>query len=474
MDKLKEGIGEKLAIFIYLVMSFVISVIFSFFYGWKLTLVILSCGPIIIGATAFVAKMQSSLTEKELQSYSSAGTVAEEALTSIRTVIAFGGEDKESARYKERLRPAEQNGSKKGMYSGIGGGVMWLIIYCCYALAFWYGVGLILNDRDEIDKEYTPAVIIIVLFGVLVGAQNLGLTSPHLEAFAVARGSASAIYSVIDRKPIIDALGESGLKPRTINGDIEFKNIHFQYPARSDVRILNGLDLKIKSGNTVALVGPSGCGKSTCLQLLQRLYDPIDGVVRVDGIDIKQMNTAWLRSFIGVVGQEPVLFGTTIRENIRYGKPDVSDEEIEKAARIANCHHFISKLPNGYNTMVGDRGSQMSGGQKQRIAIARAIVRNPTILILDEATSALDPHSERKVQIALEKASEGRTTLVVSHRLSTITNANEIVFIENGIVAESGSHEELLRKKGRYFDLCESNKSASIAEGNPNNIHIFI
>lgn len=461
MDKLKEAIGEKLVIFIYLVMSFVFSVVFSFFYGWKLTLVILSCGPLIIGATAFVAKMQSSLTERELRSYSSAGSLAEEVLSSIRTVIAFGGQEKEVQRYKDRLQPAEFNGQRKGMYSGLGGGAMWIIIYCVYALAFWYGVELILNDRDAIEKEYTPAVIIIVLFGVLAGAQNMGLTSPHIEAFAVARGAAVTIFSVIDRKPAIDALGQSGLKPKTIVGNIEFKNCHFKYPARMDVSVLNGLDLKITQGHTVALVGQSGCGKSTCLQLLQRLYDPLEGTVLVDGIDIKEMNTAWLRSFIGVVGQEPVLFSTTVRENIRYGKPDVTDAEIEEAARIANCHEFISKLPNGYDTMVGERGSQMSGGQKQRIAIARAIVRNPTILILDEATSALDPSSEKKVQVALEKASQGRTTLVVSHRLSTIINANVIVFIENGIVVESGSHQELLDKKGRYYDLYQANKTTA-------------
>lgn len=346
MDKLKEGIGEKLAIFIYLVMSFVISVILSFFYGWKLTLVILSCAPIIIGATAFVAKMQSSLTEKELQSYSSAGAVAEEILSSIRTVIAFGGEQKEADRYKQKLRPAEETGQKKGMFSGIGGGVMWFITYCCYALAFWYGVGLILDDRNSIDKEYTPAVLIIVLFGVLAGAQNLGLTSPHIEAFATARGSAASIFSVIDRIPSIDSFGQDGLKPISIHGDIEFCNLHFRYPARADVKVLNGLSLKIKSGQTVALVGPSGCGKSTCLQLLQRLYDPQEGMVKVDGINIKKLNTSWLRSFIGVVGQEPVLFATTIGENIRYGSPDADESEIEKAAKIANCHDFISKLPN--------------------------------------------------------------------------------------------------------------------------------
>lgn len=274
-------------------MSFIISVIFSFFYGWKLTLVILSCAPFIIISTAVVAKMQSSLTEKELQSYSKAGSVAEEVLGSIRTVIAFGGEKKELERYEQRLKPAEKNGKKKGIYSGIGGGLMWFIIYCCYALAFWYGITLILEDRDKIDKDYTPAVLIIVLFGVLAGAQNLGLTgmsnlvvklflfscsslsAPHIEAFSTARGSAISIFNVIDRIPEIDSLGEKGKKPRKVNGNIKFSNVTFRYPARNDVQVLNGLNLEVEAGKSVALVGPSGCGKSTCLQLIQHLYNPM-------------------------------------------------------------------------------------------------------------------------------------------------------------------------------------------------------
>lgn len=445
-------------------MSFVISVIFSFFYGWKLTLVILSCAPLIIISTAVVAKMQSSLTEKELKSYSKAGSVAEEVLGSIRTVIAFGGEKKELERYTSRLLPAEKNGKKKGVFSGIGGGLMWFIIYCCYALAFWYGISLILEDRDKIDKDYTPAVLIIVLFGVLAGAQNLGLTAPHLEAFSTAQGSAVSIFNVIDRIPEIDSLGENGKKPRKVSGNIKFTNVHFRYPARNDVQVLNGLNLEIEAGKMVALVGPSGCGKSTCLQLIQHLYNPVNGSVSIDGIKIPDWNTLHLRSFIGVVGQEPVLFATTIRENIRYGNPDVSNDEIEKAARISNCHQFIMKLPDGYETKIGERGAQLSGGQKQRISIARALVKNPKILLLDEATSALDPTSEKRVQDALERASKGRTTIVVSHRLSTITNSDKIVYINKGVVIEQGTHAELMNKEGSYFDLVKANNSTIAAK----------
>ncbi|XP_055855395.1 multidrug resistance protein homolog 49 [Episyrphus balteatus] len=458
LEKLKEGIAEKVAIFTFLIMTFITSIGASFLYGWELTLVVITCCPFIIISTALVAKIQSSLTVKELKAYSIAGNVAEEVFSGIRTVLAFSGERKESARYNKLLHPAENIGKKKGLYSGIGGGVMWFIIYCSYAIAMWYGVQLIIEDRYKEVRNYTPAVLIIVLFGVIMGAQNLGFSSPHLEAFAIAKGAARSIFAVIDRQTAIDPMGEEGLRPDSISGDIEFENLHFKYPSRPEVQVLKGLSVSIKTGQTVAFVGPSGCGKSTSLQLLQRMYDPESGVVRLDGRNIKDLNVAWLRSQIGVVGQEPVLFATTIEDNIRFGKPTVTQEEIEQACKMANCHNFISQLPDGYKTMVGEKGAQMSGGQKQRIAIARALVRNPRILLLDEATSALDPTSERRVQDALEVASKGRTTLVVSHRLSTVTNADKIVFVKDGFVMEQGTHEELMAKKGLYFGLVNSTK----------------
>ncbi|XP_071641827.1 multidrug resistance protein homolog 49 isoform X1 [Temnothorax longispinosus] len=453
LEKMKDGMGEKLSVITYLMTSFFASVIISFVYGWKLTLVMLSCAPIIIIATAFVAKVQSSLSAKELAAYGQAGSVAEEVLAAIRTVVAFNGEQKEVERYSEKLVPAERTGIRRGMWSGIGGGIMWFIIYLSYALAFWYGVQLILDDRSKEVKEYTAGVLVIVFFGVLTGAQNMGLTSPLLEAFAMARGSAAAVFNVIDRVPSIDSLSKEGRRLDTVNGEIEFRNVAFRYPARKNVQVLKALNLKINRGETVALVGESGCGKSTCVQLVQRLYDPLEGQVLLDGVDVSTLNVQWLRSHIGVVGQEPVLFDTTIRENIRYGNDSITEEEMIKAAKEANAHDFISKLPEGYDSPVGERGSQMSGGQKQRIAIARALVRNPAILLLDEATSALDVHSEATVQRALDAAAKGRTTIIVSHRLSTITNVDRIVFIKDGVVVEQGTHEELMALKKYYYGL---------------------
>lgn len=218
-------------------------------------------------------------------------------------------------------------------------------------------------------------------------------------------------------------------------------------------KILRGLDLEIQNGQSVALVGNSGNGKSTCLQLLQRFYDPDEGQVLIDGCDIRSINLNLLRSNIATVGQEPVLFSTTIGENIRYGNPDATDKEVIAAAQNSGAHDFIAKLPQGYNTLVGEKGSQLSGGQKQRIAIARALIQNPKILLLDEATSALDYQSEKFVQETLDRASKGRTTIVVSHRLSAIRSADRILFIDKGQVIEDGTHNELITLKGHYYQM---------------------
>ncbi|XP_037946900.1 multidrug resistance protein homolog 49-like [Teleopsis dalmanni] len=458
LDKMKEGMGEKIGVFIFLIMTFITGIITSFFYGWEMTIVVLSCSPLLIISTVMVTIIQSSLTKKEIKSYSSAGNVAEEVFSSVRTVVAFSGEQKETERFTKLLIPAEIIGRKKGLYSGMSSAIMWLNFYCFYALTFWYGVKLILADRDEAFKNYTPAVLVIIALTLIETSRYFGYALPHLETFNAAKESAQNIFSTIKSKSSIDSLNENGATPSNIVGNISLDNICFRYPARQDVEILNSFSLDIKAGQTVALVGTSGCGKSTILQLIQRFYDPLSGTVQLDGINIKDLNVGWLRSQIGVVGQEPVLFATTIEENIRYGNLSASVEDIQKVARMANCHDFISKLPNGYDTLVGESGSQLSGGQKQRIAIARALVRNPKILLLDEATSALDSTSEKQVQDALEAASKNRTTLIVSHRLSTITKADLIVFIKSGVIVEQGTHENLMEKKGYYFQLVNTTK----------------
>uniref|UniRef100_A0A3Q3EZW1 Bile salt export pump n=1 Tax=Labrus bergylta TaxID=56723 RepID=A0A3Q3EZW1_9LABR len=446
INKINDAIADQVAIFLQRFTTFVCGFCIGFVKGWKLTLVIVAASPLIgLGAgLMFVAK----LTGMELQAYAKAGAVADEVLSSIRTVAAFGGELKEVKRYDRNLISAQRLGIRKGLFMGFFTGYMWLIIFLCYGLAFWYGSSLVVDT-----EEYTPGTLLQVFFGVLIAAMNLGQASPCLEAFASGRGAATIIFETIDREPEIDCLSEAGYKLDRVKGDIEFHNVSFYYPSRPDVKILDQLSVAVKSGETTAFVGPSGAGKSTAIQLIQRFYDPKEGMVTLDGHDIRGLNIQWLRSLIGIVEQEPVLFATTIAENIRYGRPGVSMKDIIAATKEANAYNFIMDLPQKFDTLVGEGGGQMSGGQKQRIAIARALVRNPRILLLDMATSALDNESEAVVQEALDKVRLGRTTISIAHRLSTIKNADVIVGFEHGRAVEKGNHNELLERKGVYFTL---------------------
>uniref|UniRef100_A0A674F4I8 Bile salt export pump n=1 Tax=Salmo trutta TaxID=8032 RepID=A0A674F4I8_SALTR len=443
INKINDAIADQVSIFIQRFTTFVCGFAMGFVKGWKLTLVIIAASP-LIGVGAFVAK----LTGQELQAYAKAGAVADEVLTSIRTVAAFGGELKEVERYDKNLISAQRWGIRKGLIMGFFTGYMWFIIFLCYALAFWYGSSLVVDTQ-----EYSPGTLLQVFFGVLIAALNLGQASPCLEAFAAGRGAATIIFETIDREPDIDCLSEACYKLDKVKGDIEFHNVTFHYPSRPEV-ILDKLSVAVNSGETTAFVGPSGAGKSTAVQLIQRFYDPKEGMVTLDGHDIRGLNIQWLRSLMGIVEQEPVLFATTIAENIRYGRPGVTLDDIIHATKEANAYNFIMDLPQKFDTLVGEGGGQMSGGQKQRIAIARALVRNPRILLLDMATSALDNESEAVVQEALDKViSNGRTTISIAHRLSTIKNADVIVGYEHGRAVERGKHDELLERKGVYFTL---------------------
>uniref|UniRef100_A0A9J8DHU7 Bile salt export pump n=1 Tax=Cyprinus carpio carpio TaxID=630221 RepID=A0A9J8DHU7_CYPCA len=442
INKINDAIADQVGIFIQRFTTFVCGFLMGFAKGWKLTLVIVSVSPLI--GVGFVAK----LTGMELQAYAKAGAVADEVLSSVRTVAAFGGEKKEVERYDCNLISAQRWGIRKGLIMGFFTGYMWFIIFLCYALAFWYGSSLVVDTQ-----EYSPGTLLQVFFGVLIAALSLGQASPCLEAFAAGRGAATIIFETIEREPEIDCLSEAGYKLDKVKGDLEFHNVTFHYPSRPEVKILEQLNLQVTSGETTAFVGPSGAGKSTAIQLIQRFYDPKEGMVTLDGHDIRGLNIQWLRSLIGIVEQEPVLFATSIAENIRYGRPGVSNDDIITAAKEANAYNFIMDLPQKFDTLVGEGGGQMSGGQKQRIAIARALVRNPRILLLDMATSALDNESEAVVQEALDKVRMGRTTISIAHRLSTIKNADVIVGFEHGRAVERGKHDELLDRKGVYFTL---------------------
>uniref|UniRef100_A0A6Q2ZJP2 ABC-type xenobiotic transporter n=1 Tax=Esox lucius TaxID=8010 RepID=A0A6Q2ZJP2_ESOLU len=442
INTINEGLGDKICVFVQFFCTFLTGLIIGFVFGWKLTLVILAISPLLAGSAAILA----TLTSKELSAYAKAGAVAEEILVAIRTVVAFNGQKKAVEKYENNLEDAKNYGIKKAITTNVSMGLTQFVIFGAYALAFWYGTKLSVDEPEN----YTIGKTITVFFSVMIGAFSLGQGAPNLEAIAKARGAAYEVYKTIDQPRPIDSSSKEGHKPDHVRGDIEFKDIHFNYPSRKEVK---GVNLTVPRGKTIALVGASGCGKSTTIQLLQRFYDPDLGQITLDGHDIRTLNVKWLRENIGIVSQEPVLFGTTIAENIRYGKADATDEDIERAVKEANAYDFIAKLPDKLNTMVGERGAQLSGGQKQRIAIARALVKNPKILLLDEATSALDTQSESIVQAALDKARAGRTTIMIAHRLSTIRTADVIAGFSNGQVVEQGTHRELMAKKGVYYSL---------------------
>ncbi|XP_073952757.1 multidrug resistance protein homolog 49-like isoform X2 [Choristoneura fumiferana] len=465
MTKIKEGMSDKLAVVANLLGTAIIAICQSFPLGWELTLACLTVLPFSLIASILLSEYQSKSSVREMMSYSQAGKHAEEVFKSVKTIVAFAGEEKEIRRYKKLLEPAERYGRRRGLFTGLGTGFNWVLTYTLNAIAVTYGTRLVLQDLDKEPEEqrYVVGKIFSIMFSAYMAVQSITFIVPHSEAFAAARGAAAGVFPLMNRTPKIDSLSPHGIKIRKLKGEISIENVTFSYPARPDVKILKNFSLRVKPGENVALVGSSGCGKSTILQLLQRLYDPHSGVVKIDGHDLKTLNIGHLRSSLGVVGQEPVLFRGTIRDNIAIGRPLSTDDEIKKVAAMAFAHDFISLLPNGYETVIGERGASLSGGQKQRIAIARSLLREPGILLLDEATSALDPQSERQVQKALDIASKNRTTLTVSHRLSTIINADRIICMDQGAIIEAGTHHELMKAKGFYHKLVTAGKEGKEA-----------
>ncbi|XP_074268046.1 ABC transporter B family member 21-like [Silene latifolia] len=445
---IQDAMGEKVGQFIQLVCTFLGGFVVAFIKGWLLTLVMLSSLPPLVFAGALMGMMLSKIATQGQAAYAKAAVIVEQSIGSIRTVASFTGEKQAITQFNKSIVDAYRSGVKEGLAAGTGLGVVMFVVFCSYALAIWFGARMLLKGH------YTGGDVISVMVAVLTGSMSLGQASPSISAFAAGQAAAYKMFETINRKPDIDPYDPSGKILDDVHGDIELRDIYFSYPARPDEQIFRGFSLSIKSGTTVALVGQSGSGKSTVISLIERFYDPHAGEVLVDGINIKEYQLRWLRQKIGLVSQEPVLFGSSIRDNIGYGKDGATDEEISTATDLANASKFIDKLPQGLDTLVGDHGTQLSGGQKQRIAIARAILKDPRILLLDEATSALDAESERVVQEALNRIMVNRTTVVVAHRLSTVRNANIIAVIQQGEVVEKGQHADLVKDpEGAYSQL---------------------
>ncbi|KAK3165165.1 hypothetical protein QOZ80_1AG0029750 [Eleusine coracana subsp. coracana] len=445
---IRDALGEKAGKLLQLSSSFVGSFVIAFTRGWLLTLVMLTSLPLVAIAGAISAQFLTKASSKKLTSYGDAGDIVEQTIGSIRTVVSFNGQNKAVAMYSNFIKKAYRADIEEGLINGFGMGSVFSIFFCSYGLAFWYGGKLI------VDKGYTGGMIITVLLAVLTGAASLGNATPSISAVAGGQSAAYRLFETIERKPEIDSSDTSSMILEDIKGDIELKDVYFRYPSRPDQLILDRLSLQVASGTTMAIVGESGSGKSTVISLVERFYDPQAGEVLIDGINIKNLRLNWIRGKISLVSQEPLLFTTSIRDNILYGKGDATIDEIKRAAELANAANFIDKLPNGYDTLVGQRGAQLSGGQKQRIAIARAILKDPKILLLDEATSALDVESERIVQEALNRIMVERTTLVVAHRLSTVRNVDCITVVRQGKIVEQGPHDTLVKDpNGAYSQL---------------------
>lgn len=452
----QDAISEKLGNFIHYMATFLSGFVVGFTAVWQLALVTLAVVPLIAVIGAIYTMTSAKLSSQSQEALSKAGNTVEQTVVQIRTVLAFVGEAKAMQAYTAALRVSQKIGYKSGFSKGFGLGATYFTVFCCYALLLWYGGYLVRHHFTN------GGLAIATMFAVMIGGLALGQSAPSMTAFAKARVAAAKIFRIIDHKPSVDRNAKTGLELDTVSGQLELKNVEFSYPSRPEIKILNNFNLVVPAGKTIALVGSSGSGKSTVVSLIERFYDPTSGQLMLDGNDIKTLKLKWLRQQIGLVSQEPALFATSIKENILLGRPDATQIEIEEAARVANAHSFIIKLPDGFDTQVGERGLQLSGGQKQRIAIARAMLKNPAILLLDEATSALDSESEKLVQEALDRFMIGRTTLVIAHRLSTIRKADLVAVLQQGNVSEIGSHDELMSKgeNGMYAKLIKMQEAA--------------
>ncbi|KAK6242192.1 hypothetical protein SCA6_007581 [Theobroma cacao] len=437
---IQDTIADKIPNCLAHLTSFILSLVVAFKLSWRVALAALPFALMFIIPGLGFGKVLMSIGAEMKAAYGNAGGIAEQAISSIRTVYSYVAEQQTLDKFSNALQKSMELGMKQGFTKGLLIGSMG-IIYAAWAFQAWVG-GVLVTEKGESGGAVFVAGICIILGGLAVMS-----ALPNLSFISEARHAASKIFEMIDRNPIINSEIEKAKILSHVRGLVEFKDVDFSYPSRPDALILHKFNLKVQAGKMVGLVGGSGSGKSTVISLLERFYDPNNGDIILDGCKIKKLQLKWLRSQMGLVNQEPILFATSIKENILFGKEGASMELVIRAAKAANAHDFIAKLPNGYETQVGQFGVQLSGGQKQRVAIARALIRDPKILLLDEATSALDAQSEKIVQEALDHASQGRTTIVVAHRLSTIRKADLIAVLQSGRVIESGSHDELIQMK---------------------------
>jgi subfamily B ATP-binding cassette protein MsbA len=426
-------------------LSFIGSLILMLVLNWRLTLFILVLAPLVAASAAvFGARLRRLSTEIQDQ-LANSSALAEEALNGVRVVKAFEREPFEIKRYVVQVEQTFRAAMRMAVIRSAFGPLISFLAFGSLAGILWFG------GREVLAGRITAgALIAFLVYGANIGASVGAFTSLYTQ-LQEAAGASRRIFELLDEKPDIDDLpGAQSLS--SVKGKITFSKVSFAYEKISG-HVLHQIDLAIQPGEVLALVGPSGAGKSTLFNLIPRFYDPVEGQVCLDDKNLRDIRLSSLRSQIGLVPQETQLFSGTIRDNLRYGRLDADDAELQEAARDANAEEFILKLPLGYDTQVGERGVKLSGGQRQRIAIARAILKNPRILLLDEATSSLDSESESLVQEALDRLMKNRTTVVIAHRLSTVQNAHRIAVLDQGRLVELGSHQQLIDQNGLYARL---------------------
>mmetsp|Transcript_120236 Transcript_120236/g.335450 ORF Transcript_120236/g.335450 Transcript_120236/m.335450 type:complete len:469 (-) Transcript_120236:19-1425(-) len=447
--------GERASIALSQVMLLIAGLYISFSASWQLTLFVFVIIPLLVLPTAIQARVVGRASKRSSDAVVETGRLVAESVLNLRTVAAFGLEGNRAARLSVELGVLLRLSVRKGIVLGIGSGASMCAILMGASLEYFVGGIFFVEGLLEFG-DIMRVVLVITFIGF-----GMGQISKDVSDKAEATQAADRVFRLVSSQSKVDPLSTEGIQPESVDGRIELVDVSFAYPSRPEVPIYRGLSLTVEAGQTVALAGPSGCGKSTLVALLERFYDVDGGSVLLDGRDIRTLSVRWLRAQIGLVSQEPVLFAGTVGWNISLGREGATQAEIEAAAAVANAKEIVEALPKGYETEVGERGSSLSGGQKQRIAIARAVVRDPAILVLDEATSALDAQSEKEVQAALDEVvrSKKRTVIIIAHRLSTIREANKICVFSQGALAEEGLHEDLVGKDGGFYQALVRHQS---------------
>ncbi|MGO4773513.1 ABC transporter ATP-binding protein [Flavobacterium sp. W22_SRS_FK3] len=444
-DTFTTTIAEFLRQFILIIGGFIILGSIS----PKLTLMMLAIVPIVAVAAVIFGRFIRKYGKKTQDKVAESQVIVEETLQGISNVKAFANEWYEIQRYKNKIKEIVKIAIKGGQYRGYFASFIILCLFGCVVAVVWYGITLTIKG----EVEGVGDLISFVLYTTFIGASFGGIAEMYAQ-IQKAVGATERVFELLEETPEEINANTKTAPLEKIKGNVSFHNVAFSYPSRKEVEVLKDVTFKAEFGQKIAIVGPSGAGKSTISSLLLRFYDITSGEILVDEKNIYDYDLENLRGNMSIVPQDVILFGGTIRENIAYGKPDASDEEIMLAAKQANALNFVEGFPEKFETLVGERGVKLSGGQRQRIAIARALLKNPSILILDEATSSLDSESEKLVQEALEVLMEGRTSIIIAHRLSTIRNADKILVLDNGKITEEGTHQELINlENGIYKNL---------------------